>query len=293
MPSVFGLDIRDERMAKIARTLLRAHLAVVGLAVVQGLLEIGRYFALAEAAQDVHDLSGMEPPSTSIASGAGVVITNIVVPLLCPVAILLVARSAVQQSNRDLMQAVCLCDGCCTGCIVLAILAGLASIAEYGELLGQVSGYRCDDRDVGRMKAMAEEPERYNERHECEAAVRSTASVFRVVLVTAILATLLALCELCLCCMGTYSSSRALGELRVQRVFDGMPPTQQATRITVQPSGPNTPIVVGQPIGVMGAPSPTPATSTASWPPGKPPPTSPPFGEGEGVVARAYAASSS
>jgi len=250
MPQVFGLDIPDERMAKIARTLLQAHAVVVCLCVTYGILECVEHFLLKDAAEDAQMYDASAAEENSLATGGFFVVFNMFLPLICPVGVFFIIRTGLKTNNASLIQIVSFLDGCCSCCMGCGIVSGAFTVIAVMMEKTKAEEYDCSTHEGDEDLTVA----------RCEELRGGVMDIANIVTVLGILGTVVSGMLLVVCLVGTFKSREAHSALLQANTFCinlGAPqqyPNNQPGAVMVVGQ------VVGQPAAVpMGQPTGKPA----------------------------------
>mmetsp|Transcript_120609 Transcript_120609/g.346574 ORF Transcript_120609/g.346574 Transcript_120609/m.346574 type:complete len:260 (+) Transcript_120609:88-867(+) len=247
MPQVFGLDIPDERMAKIARTLLQAHAVVVCLCVTYGILECVEYFLLKDAVEDAQTYNASAAEENSFATGGLAVVFNMFLPLICPIGVFFIIRTGLKTNNASLIQIVSFLDGCCSCCMGCGILIGVLTVIYVMNEKTMAEEYDCSKHEGDEDVTVA----------RCEDLRRSVMDITNILTVLGILGTVVSGMLLVVCLVGTFKSREAHSALLQANTFCinlGAPqqyPNNQpgAVMVVGQVVGQPAAVPMGQPIG--------------------------------------------
>lgn len=239
MPRVLLLQIDDDQQADTARGLLRAHLCIVILGVLVAILGVIYTLTLDKALSDLQKASNAAPEQRRGPGGIPSIIIYILLPILCPMGVLLTARQAISGNSDGFLTCVCFLDGLCSCCTFLSAISCVFGFISYNALSQWASALMCDGTDDVAM---------------CEKAKTSTANVFAIVAVCAIIMAVLNILQCLSCAFGTWKSQEAKTSIQCGKVFTGPPKVPQT--YVGSPAGGQfvggqpvvSPMVMGQPV---------------------------------------------
>lgn len=171
---------------------------------------------------------------------------------LCPCGLFFIVRNFIIQYNkRDLLQCLCILDGCCS-CLaavgVCAGIAGLIALVGYQVYLQDQSVCNCTPTYSNRQC----QDFNYS---ECQDAVTLIKKALPIAFAFNVISIIVLVLQVCVCCTGAFQANEGLSKLQKDNlVFCGAPPT-----IVVG----GTAMVVGQPIGYAQNPAERPAPGNA------------------------------
>jgi len=250
MPKVYGLEVGDGRMASVARMLLTAHLFVIAICALFGIVQCAEHFAVQSAVEDYQAKAGKDDNVSSGAlSGALAVIYKIGGPLVLPVLGFFVVRAGIQGNNSGILQGMCIMNGYCvgcTGCWVIQCIWAFIFMLEQKKWLEKGT---CEQDGFYHPDTGMHEVEDYD-RQDCTVAKDALHDLMGIWAVINILLAILCCCNVIACSMGTAKANEAHGALMQQQVFCGVP-RMHANGLAQMPGQPGTIMVVGQPVGTQ------------------------------------------
>uniref|UniRef100_A0A7S4VTT7 Uncharacterized protein n=1 Tax=Alexandrium monilatum TaxID=311494 RepID=A0A7S4VTT7_9DINO len=258
MSKVFGLQIEDPRLVRIARRLLYAQGCVFALSMAYGVVQIALQFVLRHAVIEAESSSG-EESERSFMGSSSLSIMQTLVSLGIPFTLFIFARAALQGNNSDWLMLVTIADACGACCSCLAMISSSASVIFYQFLAKWSGDYDCSSAPVNGGAVPYAQDGGYNQTQHraptpaevatCKQGMADASGLFHLLGRLALVATIFGVLDVLLCGFAASKASEANTALKQDLVFVVPPQPAPLQELCTQPAGMGgTVMVVGHPV---------------------------------------------
>lgn len=212
MASVLGLTIEDPRMVRTARGLVYAHMCVLFIALLSGIMHVILLEVFRNAANEIVYGPGGSRVHRDVPGGFVIGIVTIIFELTLPIALLCLARFAIQGNSLSLMQILCMLDGIGAVCMCFGAISSLMA----------VSIYQFNERWLDTQVSCVGDTW-YGSFGSCDEARRDGVEMYGLAVVISVVCAVLAGFALCGCILATAKASDGMSALQQNLVFTGPP----------------------------------------------------------------------
>jgi hypothetical protein len=236
MPRIYGIDVHDNSLAKNAKWLMHAQVAICGVGMLSGVAGLLNYFVSKSTLNDWLEESGSsnadildDQQSSSMNS---IVVLNDIIVMLLPMILILIVRFAIQNNSRELMTGICVFEGICSFFSAWGVFSAVVAIPYYFHAQQYIKNYDCETSKA------------------CESAKDPTISLLNVAVVFGIIQMIFSICQVIACAMGTLHANAASQTLITGQVFIGPPkhPVVAIVAVGRPASNEQNNVVVGVPV---------------------------------------------
>jgi hypothetical protein len=236
MPRVYGLDIGDDNMAKNARCLMHAQVAICGVGVLSGVAGMVRYFLTKDTVNEWISQSG----ATDLQWNSSLDVYNVMeygITVMLPLFMILLVRNAIRNNSKDLLTGVCIFEGACSFCSACTAISAVYVLPWILRVQKQIAVYDCS------------KSKNYS---SCESDKSARKSLLTLAFVFGFVHLALSICQAVACAVGTKQADTAKNSLQIGHAFTGAPKVPVMATVTGQPQHGVAPhlqnVVVGVPV---------------------------------------------
>jgi len=233
MVRVYGVEIADAGMARTARWLINAQWVLCIIGVFAGVVGICRYSLTREAWNTFVEGTGQHAELKYGFRSDVLFMLQTLMSLVLPMALIFIARSAIQKNDKDLIGGLCILEGICSGCSLLSVVQLIQLIPWMFQMRSRVDSATCA---MGIPVQECEDSKAFLQNSSSIAAIAMLIQLFLVV------------CQIGAFAAGSASAKQASQDLSQGLVFSGLPLAMPNTANTLQQPGLVGKVVMGIPV---------------------------------------------
>jgi len=238
----FGIDIQDDQMAAVGKSLQLSHVSLLVLAILSFIFGLISWVMFnGTIAQMNKELDG--DAASQGPEGLGGPIIGLVCTFICTFWV----WNSMKSNDKSSLGWICIGEGICTACSIIGAVITVISILLFAFLAIVMSGLKetCErNRQAGYGGGLSNA-----EVDNCQESADAITSALSMIQIFYVITLLLQICQAICCCMGCMKANQAKTLMEGGKVFTGAPSQAAVVGAVVMGAAPVV-VAVAQPVVV-------------------------------------------
>jgi len=243
----FGIDIQDDQMAAVGKSLQLSHVSLLVLAIISFITGLISWVMLNGTIDQMNkDLDGAQP-ATGPESLAGPIIG-----VVCTFACTAWVWNSMKNNDKSSLGMICIGEGICTACSIIGAVITVITILAFAVLTAFLNTLadECETRKQTNSGSNAGSDGISNaDLDDCKKSADAITGAFGTIQIIYVITLLLQICQAICCCMGCMKANQAKTLMEGGKVFTGAPSQAAVVGAVVMGAAPVV-VAVAQPVVV-------------------------------------------